>query len=271
MRIEKILKMAATPWAIAPHSLRALCATATSTPHTQEILEEEREDREPDGGVAVIPISGIIDHDVTPLDALFGSVDVDDIRDDIEDAIANPEVSAIVLDFDSPGGVITGVPELAEFVAEASKSKPIVAFTDSMMCSAAYWIAAGASAIVASPSSDVGSIGVYIPVMDVSGFYERNGVKVEIIKAGDLKAAGYPGTSLSEDQREDLQTGVDAVYQMFRGHVAANRRGATDSAMRGQSVLGASAVAAGLVDGVGMLWDAKKLAADLGRLVDNRP
>jgi protease-4 len=134
-----------------------------------------------------------------------------------------------------------------------------------MMCSAAYWLASGASAIVATPSADVGSIGVYLPVLDVTGYYDNLGVKVELLKSGDLKAPGFPGTSLSDAQRADLQAGVDAVYGMFTRHVKAHRR-TGDEAMRGQSMMGEQAHAVGLVDSLGMLWDATKLARDLGSM-----
>lgn len=271
MRLERLQKFSATPWAISPHALRALCASTSTAANNQQHIEltEERDELDVDDGVAVLSISGIIDKDVGLLDALMGSIDVDDIRQTLEMAIEDETVSAIVLDFDSPGGVITGVPELAEYIAEASKEKPIVAYTDSTMCSAAYWLASGTSAIVAAPSAEVGSIGVYLPVLDVTGFYDQMGVKVELLKSGDLKAAGFPGTSLSDAQRADLQEGVNAVHAMFIDQVKQHRKPAEDC-MRGQSMFGTQAQAAGLVDSLGMLWDATKLARDLGSLSTKR-
>jgi signal peptide peptidase SppA len=266
MRLERLQRFSATPWAISPHALRALCASTSAIPQSKIEFDGARDETEVDDGVAIIPISGIIDKDITPIDALFGSVDVEDIRETLALAMEDETVKGIVLDFDSPGGVVTGVPELAEYVAECSKEKPIVAFTDSMMCSAAYWLAAGASAVVASPSSEVGSIGVYLPVMDVTGAFDQMGIKMDVIKSGDLKAAGFPGTSLTDDQRADLQAGVDDVAAMFKGHVSAHRK-VDAGAMRGQGVMGASGVKSGLLDSVGMLWDATAIARRLGAML----
>jgi len=269
MRLDRLKKYARAPWAIEPGALAGLMESANGALPAMPQVEREEDGSEVVDGVAVISISGVIDHDASELDVAFGSADVATIREHIALALADSSVSAIVLDFDSPGGRITGVPELAAYISKASAQKPIVSFTDSMMASAAYWLASGSAAIVSTPSADVGSIGVYIPVLDVSGYYERMGVSVDLIKAGDLKAAGYPGTTLSDDQRADLQQGVDEVFAMFKTSVSASRQ-VNPAAMRGQSLMGAKAKEYGLIDELGDIEDAVELAKTLGSMSTSR-
>jgi len=161
-------------------------------------------------------------------------------------------VTTILLDVDSPGGVVGGVPELADLIADVDETKRVTAFTEGQMCSAAYWLACGAREIIATPSSEVGSIGVYMPWMDSTAAFAAQGVKVEVIKntGGTFKGMGMPGTSLTDDQRAHLQDRVDEIFGMFADHVTANRHTSTE-AMRGQTFMGKSAKKAGLVDRVG--------------------
>lgn len=216
-------------------------------------------------GVAVIPVHGVISKGINAMDRMSGATDVDEIGAMLKAAMADESVSAVVLDVDSPGGSVSGVPELAAAVAELSKHKPVIAATESLMASAAYWISAGARAIYATPSAEVGSIGVYLPILDESGAYAAAGYKMEVLRSAEtpLKGAGIPGTALTPEQRADLQAGVDYLFSMFSGFVKSHRR-VDSEAMRGQTLFGNQAKAAGLVDSIGGLAeairDAKKLA-----------
>jgi signal peptide peptidase SppA len=167
----------------------------------------------------------------------------------------------ILLHVDSPGGTITGTPEIADLVA--SKPVPTVAYTEDMMASAAYYMAAGASAIVASKSADVGSIGVYIPWIDSSAQYEAEGLKPDPIigAGGDLKAIGFGG-SLTPEQRAHLQEGVDSSLADFKAHILAHRN-VPDGAMRGQTLDGKAALAANLVDAIGDMGAARAILSRL--------
>ena len=119
------------------------------------------------------------------------------------------------------------------------------------MASAAYYIGAGADAIVSSRSAVVGSIGVYIPWMDTSAAYEAAGFKPDPIinKGGDLKALGFGGR-LSDAQRAHLQEKVDEDFAAFKAHVL-KHRSLPDGAMRGQVESGAKAAEMNLVDALG--------------------
>lgn len=208
-------------------------------------------------GVASIHVLGPLGKNLSKMEKSCGSTSFEDIQSELAQANSNPAVRGILLEVDSPGGTVQGTPELAALVA--ASPKPIVAFTDGMMASAAYYISAGARAIVSSPSADVGSIGVYIPWVDRSALYAEAGLKPDPIvnTGGDLKALGFGG-SLTPAQREFLQEQVDADFAAFQAHIAAHRDVAP-SAQRGQTLSGSAAVTSGLVNFIGDLAETRLL------------
>lgn len=213
-------------------------------------------------GSAVIPLAGVVGMRVGALAKSSGVADLLDTQTMIELALADESVRSIVLSIDSPGGTVTGTPETAALVASARHRKPIVAFTDTEMASAAYYIGSQADVVIASQSALVGSIGVYMAILDQSIAYAREGLSVELFKAGKHKGLGTPGTSLSDEQRSMLQREVDAMYADFRAAVLSARM-ISDEDMQGQWFRGADAIARGLVDEIGNMAVALERAAEL--------
>jgi len=199
-------------------------------------------------GVGVIPVSGVIGKGLSPLEKMVGAVDVDDIADAIDVFEEDPNVNRIAFHISSPGGTVTGVEELAKKVRDISL--PTMAYTDTEMASAAYWIGSQADQVLASPSSTVGSVGVYLVVPDLTEAYKQMGVEMKVIKAGKFKAAGLEGTSLSDEQVANLQAGVDEIHGDFRSAVKAVRSHVQDADMEGQVFSGRQAAARGLVTGL---------------------
>ena len=216
--------------------------------------------------VAVISVEGVLGKRIGMLERISGGVDVDDVSAALRTAMSASmiEVSGIVLDINSPGGTVTGIPELASEIKAMrdQHKKRIVGFTDTMAASAAYWMASQASCVIASPSACVGSIGVYMYILDQSRRYEEAGVKPEVIKAGTYKGAGLPGVSLTDAQRQMFQDKVDYLHQQFKAAVRAGRGvSIDDTVMEGQDFFGAQAVQYRLVDMIGNMSDAIQLAA----------
>ena len=174
----------------------------------------------------------------------FDPVDVDQM---IEEISETPEGSTVVLWFRSPGGVISGIPEAAGQLRQLGKSRRLIAFTDDLCCSAAYWLAAQCSEIHATPTADVGSIGVYIALYDYTEYLAKMGVSLDLFKAGSMKAMGLEGNPLSDEESALLQSQVDESYRAFTGDVTRNRAVATET-MQGQSLRGKTAMEANLVD-----------------------
>jgi len=199
-------------------------------------------------GIGVIPVVGVIGKGLSPLEKMMGAVDVNDIADAVDAFAASPEVNSIALQISSPGGTVTGVEELANKVRNLKK--PTMAYTDSEMASAAYWIGSAADRLVASPSSTIGSIGVYLAIPDYSKAAEMAGIKMVVLKSGKYKGAGIEGTSLNADQIENLQASVDTIHADFKAAVNMKRKMVQADAMEGQTFSGKQASQIGMVTGL---------------------
>jgi signal peptide peptidase SppA len=198
---------------------------------------------------AVVPVKGMISKGLTELESLCGACDVHDIEEMLEECEKDDSIKTIILDVDSPGGTSVGVLELSNRIKNCSKE--VISFTSSECCSAAYWLASQASAgFYATPSSCVGSIGVYIAYPDCSEAYKMEGVKMDVIRSGLFKGAGIPGTSLDANQRKMLQDEVDEIHAEFKQSVKSVRSFVEDSSMEGQTFSGKKAAEAGLVTGL---------------------
>lgn len=256
MRYPHIIeKLCSTPWLItapAHQSIQMLIESRLAGQAQREgegVCGEQVElaSMTIEDGIASIPISGVIGSGLSKMEKGSGAVDTGDIWNELALAESDPEVDAILLDIDSPGGMVTGTPELADRIR--SVEKPIFAYTQGGANSAAYWIASAADGIYATRSAQVGSIGVYMAHHDTSAAYDNAGVKVEVIKSGALKAAGYPGTKLTDPQREQMQAEVIQIHDEFKEAVRINRNVSSDD-MRGQSIPAGKALKQGLIDGI---------------------
>lgn len=222
-----------------------------------ELCVEQMEMRQ---GVAIIPIGGPIGMGLGEFEKGAGAVDVDDIRSELDLAMADDDCTAIILNFDSPGGMVTGTPELAEHISNlgkeglddgATRQKPIYAFCRGQMCSAAYYLAAGCDGIFCTASAQIGNIGVYTVFHDLSQLAAQKGIAVKVISSGPLKATGVPGTSLSADQEIFLRESIQQCAEAFYKHVRATRSGLSDADITsGGFYRGEQAQAKGFVDGL---------------------
>jgi signal peptide peptidase SppA len=194
---------------------------------------------------AIIPVKGVIGKNLSELESLCGCCDIHDVEEMLEECERDTSIKTIILDIDSPGGTSVGVPELANRIKNCSKE--VISFTGNECCSAAYWLGSQASKFYATPSSSVGSIGVYIAFPDCSEAFKMEGVKMDVIKSGTYKGAGIPGTSLDENQRKMLQQEVSDIHADFKEAVKSVRTFVEDSSMEGQMFSGKRGAEAGLV------------------------
>jgi signal peptide peptidase SppA len=199
-------------------------------------------------GIGIIPVVGVIGKGLSPLEKMMGAVDINDLSDQVDAMAADPAVEKIAFQVSSPGGTVTGVEELANKIRNLGK--PTMAYTDSEMASAAYWISSASDKVTASPSSSVGSVGVYMAIPDYSEAAKMAGIKMVVIKSGKFKGAGIEGTSLDEGQMSNLQDGVDTIHAEFKEAVNMKRKMVKAEAMEGQVFSGKQAAAQGLVTGL---------------------
>ena len=171
----------------------------------------------------------------------FGATGSEDIGAALREAGERADIKAVFLNIDSPGGTVAGTPELAAAVKALNERKPVYAFSSGLMCSAAYWIASQARAIYATPSAQVGSIGVVQAVIDNTAALDMAGIKVEVFSVGKYKAMGAPGTTLTDDQRGLIQSNLAEIAAEFHDAVLSRGRAIPAEAMEGQTFSGKQA------------------------------
>jgi signal peptide peptidase SppA len=210
--------------------------------------EEEKPDWESSGPDAIIPVHGILGKHLSTMEMVSGGCDVDCIGAMIDGALRDSEVKRLVFDFNSPGGSVTGLPELGRKIAGIT-TKETIAFTDSECCSGALWLATQCQKFYATESSNVGSIGVWCAYLDLSRQMANEGQNMQEISAGKYKTMGAYWKPLTTEERAMIQGQVDKIYAQFKD--AVNLRREVDAKhMEGQIFDGIEAVEIGLVDGV---------------------
>jgi protease-4 len=251
-------------WAVTPPTLQAIRDTLSARLNGRLTVADDMPgemDDEEDGpemppyemaapGVAVVRLHGIIGRGLSGLEMACGGCDIARVENNLRAALADLGVASVVLDIDSPGGTVSGVAEFADKITQLSTAaaKPVFAYASGQCCSAAYWIACGCTGIACSPSSDVGSIGVYMALVDESENWKAEGYKLVLIKAGDHKAAGIAGSQITAAQVALWQADVDHIYAQFTAAVRAARPAVSNDSLQGQTFYGDRALAAGLVD-----------------------
>lgn len=205
-----------------------------------------------DQGVALIALDGPIMKHASS----FGGASTVETRRALRAAVNDAQVTAILLQIDSPGGTVAGTGDLADEIFAARQKKPVYAYIEDLGASAAYQIASQADKVFVNPSGAVGSIGVYSVVRDLSGMAEEMRIKVHVIKAGEFKGAGVPGTPVTDQQLAEFQRTVNAYYGAFIDAVARGRgmdRDKVEQLADGRVHIGQAAVKLGLADQVATL------------------
>ena len=212
----------------------------------------------PSGKVAVIPIHGTLVRRTSGIEAESGLASYTGIAAQLDAALASPEIAAILLDIDSPGGESGGVFDLADRIRAASEVKPIWAVANDMAFSAAYALASAAARVFVARTGGVGSIGVIAMHVDQSVKDAQDGVRYTAVFAGERKNDLNPHEPISNEAHAVLRAEVDRIYDLFVETVARHRGLDADAVRATEAGLffGSDAVATGLADAVGSLDDA---------------
>ncbi len=271
-RLERVIRAAtSTVWAIEERKLYEILAVLQARARGEAVApaaaaRPQRSAIQQPQGVAVLPVYGTISQRMGMLEAQSGGTSTEQLSAAFDRAMADDSIGAIVLDVDSPGGSVYGVEELsAKIYAARGRGKRIVAVANSLMASAAYYIASAADEVVVTPSGEVGSIGVFALHLDYSQFLEQEGIKPTIFRAGQYKAELNPYEPVTEEAAAYAQAQVDEYYRMFVAAVARNRGVATQKVLsdfgQGRTLLARDAVAVGLADRIATL---EEVLAELG-------
>ena len=263
MRNDHILSAAfGQPWAILPEKLEQIRAFLIARAHGAEISAadkeayllkaEERQRYQQQGSVAVIPVFGVISQRMNLMSAMSGGTSTEVLTKQIREAAADPNISAIVMNMDTPGGTVSGVTEAHSAIMDARNKKPIVAAVNAMSGSAGLWLMSAATEITITPSGSAGSLGVYAMHVDDSAALEKEGVKVTYVAAGKFKTEGNPHEPLGDEAKAYLQEHVEEAYAMFVADVAKGRglsiKDVKENFGQGRMLNAQAAKAAGMID-----------------------
>ena len=208
-------------------------------------------------GIAVIPITGIIGKRLGMMETMCGGYDLEQLYTSLAIARSDPSIHTIILHADTPGGAVTGVPEMAEVIYEAVQNggKLVLGYTDTLCASAGYYLLSQCHQVFAAPSSLVGSIGVVTSMVDRSKADAMAGISYTTIKSGAMKDLGNPHRPATSAELEAIQANIDAIAAQFFSDVQ-RVRGIDPKPLEAAVFSGADALEKGLVDGLYPTLDA---------------
>lgn len=260
-------------WAIKEEALDAICEFIRMKSEGVEIAFDAPPPREPqwinatngDGakkkanGIAILPIYGVITQKVNLMSQISGGTSLSVFQKQFRQAMADPEIATVVLDFDSPGGGIFGLEEMSREIYQANKTKRIISVGNPMTASAALWLATQSGEFYASPSSESGSLGVFALHQDYSKHLDEAGIKTTYIRASGspLKAESPPEQPLSDDAKNYIQNRVDTYFDVFLRDVSRGRRRSPtyvkENFGKGRMLGSGDALRVGMIDGIATL------------------
>lgn len=219
------------------------------------------------GQIGVVRVEGVV---VGGAPGLFGAFGAEEIAAQLRQAADDPEIRAVVVRLNSPGGSAAASQEISEAVRHVQAAgKPVVASMGDISTSGAYWIAAHADHVVANPATVTGSIGVIIQTYTLTGLYEKLGIETETFKSGPFKDMGAPDREPTPEERAIFQGMVEDIYEQFID-VVVRGRDLPEAQVReladGRIFTGRQAYQLGLVDELGDFRDAVRVAAELAGL-----
>ncbi|HVM62980.1 MAG TPA: signal peptide peptidase SppA [Verrucomicrobiae bacterium] len=225
--------------------------------------EEDAKDK-----IAVIYVTGVINSSEDGYSTEDGMVG--DIEDQLQQAVDDKHVKAIILKIDSPGGEVVASDTIYQAVVDAREKKKVVAYIDTMGASGAYYVAVAADYIVANELSITGSIGVIMESFTFDGLADKVGIKFYTFKSGKYKDILNPTREPTEDEKALVQGMVMEVYDKFVGIVAQERDMKVDDLKNGLAdgriLSGKQALDAGFVDELGYFEDAIGKAEELASI-----
>jgi len=211
----------------------------------------EEQLRVDDNGTGYISIDGPMMLNPGPYERMMlGAADMGRISELVRIAAVEEEINGLVIQINSPGGTVVGTPELAGAIRDFNDSgKKSIAFTNSLMASAAYWVGSQCSQVVCTESAIVGSVGVIRAHVDLTEARAQAGVKVEVFRGGDNKVAGAYSTEINDEQRELIQEGIDEKHMEFQ-QVVLSYRDIDKKMLDGRTFYGKQAAENGFADAV---------------------
>lgn len=213
------------------------------------------------GRTAIIPVFGFMEQRQTLAGLVLGGVSTEMIGVEFMAAVNDPKVNRIILLFDTPGGSVYGVKELADLIYAARGTKDIIGVIAPMAASGGLWVASQCPVLVIQPSGDTGSLGVVAQHIDESGALEKEGIVVTTIRSSGspYKQEGTSAEPLTADAKAYLQRRADDIFADFAGAVARGRGKSVGQVVetfgKGRLLSASEALRVGAVDHIATLSD----------------
>jgi len=222
--------------------------------------------------ILLVPIEGVIfgDEDANPRTGTTPAK----IREIINKASIDPQIKAIILEINSPGGGVTASDVIYHYLKEFKKTKsiPIIALMKDTAASGGYYIALASDYIVAHPTSITGSIGVISIFVTVEDLLKWAQIEVVVVKSGASKDAGSPFRRMKPQEREAFQNIINEMYDGFLKIVAEGRPSLAPDGIKtladGRVFTGKQALEEKLVDATGYEEDAINKAKERAGIKD---
>ena len=198
-------------------------------------------------------------------------MEVSEVLEKIEKATNNDDIKAVLLTIDSPGGAVAPSVEVAYAIKRLKEKKPVVAYASGTIASGSYYASIWADTIIANPGSMVGSIGVIMQGADMSELMGKIGVKTQSVQAGKYKKVGTGDRAWTPYEVNELNKVINGTYDMFTTDVAdargldINKR---DMYANAHIFTASQAMEVGLIDNVGVKYDAKAKVVELSGVKD---
>lgn len=223
--------------------------------------------------IAMIYASGEIVSGASQYSSTGGEVmGGDSVASDIRRARTDPDIKAIVLRVDSPGGSSLASEVIRREVQLARRQKPVVVSMSDLAASGGYWISMSADKIVADPDTITASIGVLSGKMNIAGLYQLLGVTTDFVATGDNATLYSDQQNFSSAQQQTVQKMLDDIYANFTQGVASGRHiplATVDQIAKGHVWSGEQAKRLGLVDELGDTERAVEVARQLAHIPAN--
>ena len=198
-------------------------------------------------------------------------MDATEIVTEIDEAADNENIKGVLLSVNSPGGAVAPSIEISYAIKRLRAKKPVVAYAKGTMASGSYYASIWANEIISNPGSMVGSIGVIMQGADLSEIMSKIGIKTQGVHAGKYKQIGTPDRKWKDYEVNELNKVIQGTYDMFTKDVA-NARGLDISERNNFAnahiFTASQAKAVGLVDALGVSYDAKLRVVELSGVAE---
>lgn len=214
---------------------------------------------------------GITPHNLQKITLTGPILDATSIVEQLDEAREKKDIKGVLFSIDSPGGAVAPSVEIAYAIKRLSETKPTVVYAAGIMASGGYYSAIWGNEIIANPGSMIGSIGVIMQGADISELMEKVGVKTQTVHAGTYKQVGTFDRKWSEVERAELDKVIGGTYAMFVTDVARARKldpNLSSNYADAHIFTAAQAQKVGLIDSIGVEFDAKKRVETLSKVAE---